>query len=177
MDLSSCAFVQVAWNKAELSGHGLEPEQQERLFSGKGGLCTPQAAVPSDLGALQPRLHHSTITSRIAAVQTYTRLFATRALRLGLSLDTKLTHSAFAIIPHTLMLDEEALFCCRSGSRRCHPQSQTHRLCCCCCCAEIRVLKTLKHRNIITCYDWWHDARSQTINFITEYFTSGTLRQ
>jgi hypothetical protein len=23
----------------------------------------------------------------------------------------------------------------------------------------------------------WHDAPSQTINFITEYFTSGTLRQ
>jgi hypothetical protein len=26
--------VQVAWNKAELSAHDMEPEQQERLFSG-----------------------------------------------------------------------------------------------------------------------------------------------
>lgn len=27
--------VQVAWNKAELSAHDMEPEQQERLFAGK----------------------------------------------------------------------------------------------------------------------------------------------
>ena len=43
--------------------------------------------------------------------------------------------------------------------------------------AEIRVLQQLKHRNIITFYDWWFDPRSQCVNFITEYFTSGTLRQ
>eukprot|EP00775_Hariotina_reticulata_P009149 gene9149-9317_t len=43
--------------------------------------------------------------------------------------------------------------------------------------AEIRVLKTLTHRNIIKFYDWWYDCSNQTINFITEYFTSGTLRQ
>jgi WNK lysine deficient protein kinase len=43
--------------------------------------------------------------------------------------------------------------------------------------AEIRVLSALNHRNIITCYDWWHDAPSETVNFITELFTSGTLRQ
>jgi serine/threonine protein kinase len=43
--------------------------------------------------------------------------------------------------------------------------------------AEIRVLKQVKHRNIITFHDWWFDPRSQCVNFITEYFTSGTLRQ
>ncbi len=43
--------------------------------------------------------------------------------------------------------------------------------------AEIRVLKSLTHKNIIVCKDWWYDAHGQTINFITEYFTSGTLRQ
>jgi hypothetical protein len=32
---------------------------------------------------------------------------------------------------------------------------------------------------VVRVYLWrrWHDAPSQTINFITEYFTSGTLRQ
>eukprot|EP00877_Chromochloris_zofingiensis_P014292 jgi/Chrzof1/9116/Cz03g36170.t1 len=43
--------------------------------------------------------------------------------------------------------------------------------------AEIRVLQQLKHKNIMSFYDWWYDAKHQTINFITEYFTSGTLRQ
>jgi hypothetical protein len=43
--------------------------------------------------------------------------------------------------------------------------------------AEIRVLQQVKHRNIITFHDWWFDPRSQCVNFITEYFTSGTLRQ
>ena len=43
--------------------------------------------------------------------------------------------------------------------------------------AEIRVLKQLKHRNIMSFHDSWLDDRSQTVNFITELFTSGTLRQ
>ncbi|KXZ55201.1 hypothetical protein GPECTOR_3g345 [Gonium pectorale] len=43
--------------------------------------------------------------------------------------------------------------------------------------AEIRVLKQLKHKNIMTFYDSWLDSKNNTVNFITELFTSGTLRQ
>ncbi|PNH04167.1 putative serine/threonine-protein kinase [Tetrabaena socialis] len=43
--------------------------------------------------------------------------------------------------------------------------------------AEIRVLKQLKHKNIMTFYDSWLDNKNGTVNFITELFTSGTLRQ
>jgi WNK lysine deficient protein kinase len=43
--------------------------------------------------------------------------------------------------------------------------------------AEIRVLKALKHKNIMSFYDSWFEAKSLTVNFITELFTSGTLRQ
>lgn len=43
--------------------------------------------------------------------------------------------------------------------------------------AEINVLKQLKHKNIMTFYDSWLDQRNMTVNFITELFTSGTLRQ
>lgn len=43
--------------------------------------------------------------------------------------------------------------------------------------AEIRVLKQLKHKNIMSFYDSWLDQKNLTINFITELFTSGTLRQ
>ena len=43
--------------------------------------------------------------------------------------------------------------------------------------AEIRVLNQLKHKNIMTFYDSWLDPKTQQINFITEMFTSGTLRQ
>ena len=43
--------------------------------------------------------------------------------------------------------------------------------------AEIRVLKQLKHKNIMTFFDSWLDTRTNTVNFITELFTSGTLRQ
>jgi len=41
----------------------------------------------------------------------------------------------------------------------------------------VRLLKTLKHKNIIKFYNSWLDKRSNNINFITEVFTSGTLRQ
>lgn len=43
--------------------------------------------------------------------------------------------------------------------------------------AEIRVLKQLKHKNIMTFHDSWLDQKSFCVNFITELFTSGTLRQ
>ncbi|KAI5078472.1 hypothetical protein GOP47_0006143 [Adiantum capillus-veneris] len=43
--------------------------------------------------------------------------------------------------------------------------------------SEVHLLKTLKHKNIIKFYHSWLDADTQTLNFLTELFTSGTLRQ
>ncbi|GAU11601.1 hypothetical protein TSUD_345930 [Trifolium subterraneum] len=43
--------------------------------------------------------------------------------------------------------------------------------------SEIHLLKTLKHRNIMKFYTSWVDTANRNINFITELFTSGTLRQ
>lgn len=43
--------------------------------------------------------------------------------------------------------------------------------------AEVHLLKTLKHKNIITFYNSWVDSENGNMNFITEIFTSGTLRQ
>lgn len=43
--------------------------------------------------------------------------------------------------------------------------------------AEVHLLKTLKHKNIIKFYNSWVDTKNEHINFITEIFTSGTLRQ
>lgn len=42
---------------------------------------------------------------------------------------------------------------------------------------ELHLLRTLKHKNIIKFYTSWVDAESQNINFITEMFTSGTLKE
>ena len=42
---------------------------------------------------------------------------------------------------------------------------------------EIRVLQQLKHKNIMSLYDWVYDKKSASILFITELFTDGTLRQ
>ncbi|KAL4341134.1 hypothetical protein GQ457_08G013170 [Hibiscus cannabinus] len=42
---------------------------------------------------------------------------------------------------------------------------------------EIHLLKTLKHKNIMKLYTSWVDIASRNINFVTEMFTSGTLRQ
>ncbi|XP_058738627.1 probable serine/threonine-protein kinase WNK9 isoform X1 [Vicia villosa] len=42
---------------------------------------------------------------------------------------------------------------------------------------EIHLLKTLKHRNIMKFYTSWVDTANRNINFVTELFTSGTLRQ
>ncbi|XP_011032469.1 PREDICTED: probable serine/threonine-protein kinase WNK9 [Populus euphratica] len=42
---------------------------------------------------------------------------------------------------------------------------------------EIHLLKTLKHKNIMKFYTSWVDTTNRNINFVTEMFTSGTLRQ
>ncbi|KMT10717.1 hypothetical protein BVRB_5g118250 isoform B [Beta vulgaris subsp. vulgaris] len=43
--------------------------------------------------------------------------------------------------------------------------------------SEVHLLQTLKHKNIIKFYNSWVDTKNEHINFITEIFTSGTLRQ
>lgn len=43
--------------------------------------------------------------------------------------------------------------------------------------SEIHLLKTLKHKNIMKFYTSWVDITNRNINFVTEMFTSGTLRQ
>ncbi|XP_006344481.1 probable serine/threonine-protein kinase WNK3 isoform X4 [Solanum tuberosum] len=43
--------------------------------------------------------------------------------------------------------------------------------------SEVHLLKTLKHKNIIKFYNSWVDTKTENINFITEIFTSGNLRQ
>ncbi|TYJ20446.1 hypothetical protein E1A91_A09G265100v1, partial [Gossypium mustelinum] len=43
--------------------------------------------------------------------------------------------------------------------------------------SEVHLLKTLKHKNTIKFYNSWVDTKNEHINFITEIFTSGTLRQ
>ncbi|KAL9263361.1 Serine/threonine-protein kinase WNK1-like protein [Drosera capensis] len=42
---------------------------------------------------------------------------------------------------------------------------------------EIHLLKTLNHKNIMKFYTSWVDSAKRNINFVTEMFTSGTLRQ
>lgn len=42
---------------------------------------------------------------------------------------------------------------------------------------EIHLLKTLHHKNIMKFYTSWVDVANRNINFVTEMFTSGTLRQ
>ncbi|XP_010488267.1 PREDICTED: serine/threonine-protein kinase WNK2 [Camelina sativa] len=42
---------------------------------------------------------------------------------------------------------------------------------------EIHLLKTLNHQNIMKFYTSWVDTHNLSINFVTELFTSGTLRQ
>jgi WNK lysine deficient protein kinase len=43
--------------------------------------------------------------------------------------------------------------------------------------SEIHLLKTLKHNNIMKYYTSWVDSAKRNINFVTEMFTSGTLRE
>ncbi|KAM3242843.1 hypothetical protein ACQJBY_055062 [Aegilops geniculata] len=42
--------------------------------------------------------------------------------------------------------------------------------------AEVHLLKSLKHENVMKFYNYWVDDRKKTINVITELFTSGSLR-
>jgi WNK lysine deficient protein kinase len=48
----------------------------------------------------------------------------------------------------------------------------TERLFC-----EIHLLRTLHHPNIIDFHSSWVDSSHRNLNFVTEMFTSGTLRQ
>ncbi|KAK8328396.1 hypothetical protein V6Z11_A11G248400 [Gossypium hirsutum] len=43
--------------------------------------------------------------------------------------------------------------------------------------SEVRLLKSLKHSNIVRFYNSWIDDKKKTVNIITELFTSGSLRQ
>uniref|UniRef100_A0A2P2M6M6 non-specific serine/threonine protein kinase n=1 Tax=Rhizophora mucronata TaxID=61149 RepID=A0A2P2M6M6_RHIMU len=43
--------------------------------------------------------------------------------------------------------------------------------------SEVHLLSTLNHDSIIRFYTSWIDVRQKTFNFITEMFTSGTLRE
>lgn len=42
---------------------------------------------------------------------------------------------------------------------------------------EVQILRNIHDSNIISCSGGWRDSTSGDINFITEYFTSGTLRE
>ncbi|KAL9320131.1 hypothetical protein ACSQ67_011970 [Phaseolus vulgaris] len=42
---------------------------------------------------------------------------------------------------------------------------------------EVHLLSTLKHQSIMRFYTSWIDVNNKTFNFITEMFTSGTLRE
>lgn len=43
--------------------------------------------------------------------------------------------------------------------------------------SEVRLLRTLKNKNIIALYNVWKDEERNTLNFITEVCTSGSLRE
>lgn len=43
--------------------------------------------------------------------------------------------------------------------------------------SEVHLLKDLNHESIIHFYNAWIDIDQRTFNFITEMFTSGTLRE
>ena len=43
--------------------------------------------------------------------------------------------------------------------------------------SEVHLLNTLNHDSIIRFYTSWTDIDRRTFNFITEMFTSGTLRE
>lgn len=43
--------------------------------------------------------------------------------------------------------------------------------------SEVHLLSTLNHNSIIRFYTSWIDVDRRTFNFITEMFTSGTLRE
>eukprot|EP00210_Caulerpa_lentillifera_P001084 g1045.t1 len=43
--------------------------------------------------------------------------------------------------------------------------------------SEIHVLKRLQHKHIMTFHDYWLDNKTNTLNFITELFTHGSLKR
>ncbi|RZB69953.1 putative serine/threonine-protein kinase WNK4 isoform E [Glycine soja] len=43
--------------------------------------------------------------------------------------------------------------------------------------SEVHLLSTLKHQSILRFYTSWIDIDSRAFNFITEFFTSGSLRE
>ncbi|CAM6087170.1 unnamed protein product [Calypogeia fissa] len=43
--------------------------------------------------------------------------------------------------------------------------------------SEVHVLRKLRHKNIMRIYSSWVDTQEKHVNFITELFTSGTLRE
>lgn len=43
--------------------------------------------------------------------------------------------------------------------------------------SEVHLLKNLDHHSIMTFHASWIDVHQRTFNFITELFTSGTLRE
>ncbi|XP_004506675.1 probable serine/threonine-protein kinase WNK11 [Cicer arietinum] len=43
--------------------------------------------------------------------------------------------------------------------------------------SEVRLLKSMKNKNIIALYNFWRDEEHNTLNFITEVCTSGNLRE
>ena len=43
--------------------------------------------------------------------------------------------------------------------------------------AEVELLKSLQHKNLIQFHSSWIDTKAGYVNFITEFFTSGNLRQ
>ena len=43
--------------------------------------------------------------------------------------------------------------------------------------AEAAVLRHIRHKHIIKIYDSWMDKTTNDVNFITEIFTSGNLRE
>lgn len=42
---------------------------------------------------------------------------------------------------------------------------------------EIDMLQKMNHSNVIALYESWVDEENMTVNFITELFTAGSLRQ
>jgi WNK lysine deficient protein kinase len=43
--------------------------------------------------------------------------------------------------------------------------------------SEVHLLKNLNHKSMMIFYGSWIDINGKTFNFITELFTSGTLRE
>lgn len=42
---------------------------------------------------------------------------------------------------------------------------------------EVKLLRSLQHENLITCYGAWLNKEAERVIFITELMSSGTLRE